>query len=88
LKKLIKNLEKAEQLASEFSGGYSGEFLSAEEFYLALQDRITRLKKGEYVVLEDLWIWFAPTCQWDDFIGTDGEYLANTIFEQLDKLKR
>ena len=44
-KKLIELLDKAEYLAGQFSGGYSGQFLSAEEFHLVLVDSITKLKK-------------------------------------------
>lgn len=87
IESLINDLEKAKKLASEFTGGYSGEFISAEEFYSALSDRIERLKNNENEVLRDLWMWFAPTCQWDDFIGMDGLELGNKIFEQIDKLK-
>jgi len=84
--KLIIDLESAEELLSEFSGGYSGKFLSAEEFHSALCDRIEKLKSNDFNVLDDLWIWFAPTCQWDDFVGLDGLELGNKIYEQIDRL--
>ncbi len=82
---LITDLKKAERILSEYSGGYSGEHLSTEEFYTDLVDRIKKLVNGDESVIEDLWIWFAPTCQWDDFFGDID--LGETIFQQLDKIK-
>lgn len=76
LKIRMLDLEKAEQLASEFTNGNSGELLDARQFHVAL-------KKGELNVLENLWLWFSPTCQWDDFIGLEVKVgLADKIFEQ------
>ena len=34
-------------------------------FIFRKKDRISKLENGNKAVLEDLWIWFAPTCQWD-----------------------
>ena len=85
MKNLITNLKQAEKILSEYSGGYSGEHLSAEEFHKDLVDRINKLEGGDNTVIEDLWIWFAPTCQWDDFVGDVN--LGEKIFRQLDKLQ-
>lgn len=82
---LITDLKRAEKILSEYSGGYSGEHLSAEEFHKDLVDRIKKLESGDLSVIEDLWIWFAPTCQWDDFVGN--VELGENIFQKLDKLK-
>jgi len=84
--KLIELLDKAEHLAGQFSGGYSGQFFSAEEFHLALVDSITKLKNGDKSQLYQLNIWFLPTSCWDDFIGRDGKDLANEISETLVKM--
>jgi hypothetical protein len=81
--KLIGLLDKAEKLASEFQGGYSGQFLSAEEFHQALFDSINKLKQGDNTQLDKLHIWFLPTSCWDDFIGRDGQDLANEICSLL-----
>jgi len=51
---LISDLKKAEIFLSKCSGGYSGEYLSAEEFLIDLTDRINKLEKGDKSVLEDL----------------------------------
>jgi hypothetical protein len=83
---LIILLDEAEELASQFIGGYSNNFFSAEEFYEALKITIAKLKQGDTEVLNELWLWFAPTCDWDDFIGKDGEDLANKIHPLLRKL--
>ena len=85
MKNLITNLKQAEKILSEYSGGYSGEHLSAEEFHKDLVYRINKLEGGDNTVIEDLWIWFAPTCQWDDFVGNVD--LGEKIFRQLDKLQ-
>jgi hypothetical protein len=86
--RLFKLLDSAEKLASEFSGGYSEQFLSAEEFHLALKDSISRLKQGDRTQLDELNLWFLPTSCWDDFIGRDGQELANEISDILIKLTR
>lgn len=77
----------AEELAREFSGGYSKNFFSAQEFHKALSDSAIRLKAGDIDQLNHLWRWFAPTCDWDDFIGKDGLKLANEIFELVAELR-
>ncbi len=82
---LISDLKKAEKILSEYSGGYSGEHLSAEEFHKDLVDRINKLENGDKSVIEDLWIWFAPTCQWDDFVGNID--LGEKIFQRLNRMK-
>ena len=60
-KKLFELLYKAEHLAGQYTGGYSGEFLSAEEFHSALVDSITKLKNGDNSQLDKLYISFLPT---------------------------
>jgi hypothetical protein len=79
LELLLKLLDKAEKLAGQFSGGYSNNFFSAQEFHKALADSINKLKAGDTDQLHDLWLWFAPSCDWDDFIHRDGEDLASEI---------
>ena len=86
MKELISDLKKAERIVSEYTGGYSGEHLSAEEFHKDLKERIERLEQGDESVIEDLWIWFAPTCQWDDFVGQIE--LGEKIFQKLNKIKK
>jgi len=80
---LISDLKKAEKILSEYSGGYSGEYWSAEEFHKDLVDRISKLENGDEAVIEELWTWFAPTCEWDDFVGDVN--LGERIFQQLNK---
>lgn len=69
-----------------FSGGYSGNFFSAEEFHLALVDSITKLKNEDKSQLYQLNIWFLPTSCRDDFVGRDGQDLANEISDLLVKM--
>ena len=82
---LIADLNKAEKILSTRSGGYSGEYLSAEEFHTDLVNRIKKLSDGDESVIEDLWIWFTPTCQWDDFVGN--VELGERIFQRLNTIK-
>ncbi len=83
---LIMLLDQAEELAAQFSGGYSGNFWSAEEFHMALAQSIMKLKNGDQSQLEKLNLWFLPTSCWDDFIGLDGLDLGNEISEIISKL--
>jgi hypothetical protein len=85
---LIDLLDKAEKLASEFLGGYSGQFLSAEEFHQALVDSISKFKQGDNTQLDKLHNWFLPTSCWDDFIGIEGQTLGNEISELLSTLTK
>lgn len=87
-KQLILQLEEAEQLAAQFSGGYSNNFISAEELHTALSENIIKLKDGETAGLNKLWLWFAPTCDWDTLIREDGLVLGETIFAFLSELKK
>ena len=83
MRELLDLLEEAEMLASEFTGGYSNHFSSAEEFHEMLANAIEELKHGSDTVLNEMRVWFAPTCDWDDLIGKDGEHLANRIYSIL-----
>jgi hypothetical protein len=87
-KRLILLLEKAEKIVSGYSGGYSGEFLSAEEFHNELRAAIKDYKNGDDTKLDYFYIWFAPACAWDDFVGQEGEKPGNEIFEMVGILKR
>lgn len=84
--RLLKLLDEAEQLASEYSGGYSSQFGSAEEFHQALLFSINEFKGGDRSQLQKLHLWFLPTSAWDDFIGKEGEEIANKISGMLSKL--
>ncbi|MCT8341239.1 barstar family protein [Flavobacteriaceae bacterium TK19130] len=87
LENLIGHLEKVEKLVSEYSGGYSERYFSAEEFHAELKDRIEKLKKGYYYVIYDLDLWFLPTSDWDDFVGIEGMEIANKLSPQLSRIK-
>lgn len=94
MNRLLKLLDDAVQLSAEFRGGYSNQFGSAEEFHTALAQSVEKYKGGDNEQINSLWLWFAPTCSWDDFAGLDGQDLANEIFglvsqenKQLEKQK-
>jgi hypothetical protein len=83
---LIALLDKAETLASQYTGGYSGGFFSAEEFHEALSESIRKLKNGDNSQLDKLHLWFLPTSCLDDFVGKEGEHLGNEISRLLSML--
>ena len=85
--RLIVLLDEAEDLASQFTDGYSNRFIEAEEFHKALKASIEKLKSGDLNEMETLWLYFAPTCSWDDFIGKDGIELGNEVYELLISLR-
>jgi len=87
INKLIIDLGKAKELLLEYDGGYSGDFHSAEEFRNALSEKTEMLENGNFDALKDLWVWFAPTSAWDDFVGTAGLQLGNEIFERTNSMK-
>ena len=86
-KRLVNLLEKSEKKLSRYEGGYSGQYLSAQEFHKDLKSSIADYKDGDDSTLDQFYVWFAPTCQWDDFVGKEGENLANEIFEIVDELR-
>ena len=85
---LVEDLHKAEKLLAEFKGGYSNHFDSAQDFHSNLVDYIDDIEYGNRIDISELWIWFAPTCDWDDFVGLDGLELGNRIFERVDNWKK
>jgi len=85
LNKLILLLNDTEQLVSQFRGGWSDHFLSAEEFHKALKSSIERLKQGELEELNTLFLWFSPSYDWDDFTNGEGLERGNQIFAILYK---
>ena len=80
---LITDLKKACKIASEYIGGYSGEFLDAKDFYGALKESISLFENGDDSQAVKLWSWFSPTTAWDDFVGAEGGDLGNSIYCQL-----
>ncbi|WP_258101130.1 hypothetical protein [Marinoscillum pacificum] len=78
---LLDLLHQAEKLLENYKGGYSGEFLSAEEFHGSLLEEIDNIEFGNQHDLTNIAIWFAPTQQWDDFVGEEGLELGNKIYD-------
>jgi len=82
-------LDEAVEMVSHYKGGYSNEFLGAENFTIALYEAINDLKRGDFSVFKKLWCWFAPTCDWDDFVNEPaGTILSNKIYEILNELRK
>ena len=88
LSKLLEDLHSAERILSKYKGGYSGQTLSAEEFHEELVEAIDDVEFGNRTYLSRFWNWFAPTCEWDDFMGEEGVELGNRIFERVDRWKK
>jgi len=87
LERLYVILEKAEELVAQFEGGYSDHFFSAQEFHTALSESIAKLKADDIDQLDDLWLWFAPSYDWDDFTRQHGQDLAKEIFSLITELR-
>ena len=88
IESLLDDLEDAHERVSGLIGGYSGDYLSAEEFAASLRQEIEHLKTQEFPDLTNVWLWFAPTGAWDDFVGVDKSGLGDRIFEQASLWKR
>ena len=88
---LCTDLDIAKSLLREYSGGYSGNFDCAEEFYNSFTQELEKLKndltKSKYPDLDKFYMWFLPTSAWDDFVGLDGLELANKILGKIEILK-
>lgn len=87
-KRLLLLLEESERMVSNYRGGHSGNYLSAQEFHQDLKAAITAYKNGNEQTLHLFCNWFAPTCEWDDFVGAAGSDLANEIVELVNTLKK
>ena len=84
-RKLIAKLKTAHELVSQFTGGYSEGFFSAEEFSAALGKAIQELESGNEEILRDIQLWFLPTSDWDDFVGQEGIPLGEEVSRLLDQ---
>jgi hypothetical protein len=89
IKKLIKDLEKAEIYLSKFKGGYSESYLCAEDFHKDFKLELEELKNGNEKKILTFFDWFLPTFEWDDFTNSDENsvQIGVNIFNQLKKLK-
>ena len=85
ISELLDDLEKAAEILSHYEGGYSDQFFCAEEFHEALVEEIDNIAEGNKNDLSQIWVWFAPTTSWDDFVGLEGVDLGSEIFERVDK---
>ncbi|WP_343748476.1 hypothetical protein [Fluviicola sp.] len=84
---LLKDLHQAVELLSILNSGHSHKFPSTEAFRYALEDAIDDIEFGNKVDLNHFYTWFAPTSDWDDFTGQDGEELGNRIYERVSQWK-
>jgi len=89
LQSLTLELEKAEEYLAGFSGGYSGKYLSAEEFHQDFKNELGELKNGNRDSIDVFYMWFSPTREWDDYTNSDDQsmHFGNRIFELIGKIK-
>jgi hypothetical protein len=80
---LLDDLNDAIKIVSKYSGGYSGDMISAEEFTQRLREEVDNIKQQDFPDLNLIWLWFAPTCHWDDFTSSEDSDIANRIFEKV-----
>ncbi|MCF8387390.1 MAG: hypothetical protein K9G47_05870 [Bacteroidales bacterium] len=76
---MIYKLEKAEKMLSKYSGCYSGEYFSAEEYYNDFKIALNELKNGDNSKPDLFYRRFASSYHWDDYVGTEGIKLGNDI---------
>lgn len=81
---LLAQLKIAQALASQFTGGYSERFMSAEEFADALGKAISELESGNTAVTDELSLWFLPTGDWDDFVKLEGLEMGQRVSDLLE----
>ena len=82
---LFDDLEQAAKILSQLSGGDSGEFQSAEEFYEVFVEEINDLEYQNVPDFSHICLWFAATSVWDDLTGKDYIELGNRIYERAHK---
>lgn len=85
MNELLAELKKAHDLVSQFAGGYSERFFGAEEFAKALGVAINELENGDESSLDNLYLWFLPTSEWDDFTNMDGLEIGQRVSDLLAK---
>lgn len=64
-------------------GAYSERFFGADAFAKALGSAVSEFENGNKVVVEDLYLWFLPTSDWDDFVELQGFALGQRVSELL-----
>jgi len=62
-------------------------FNSKEDFLRNLQRATANLKDGKFDDLNELWRWFSPGDEWDNFTGADGADVGARIFSLIDKVR-
>ena len=89
---LINELEKAEKILSEYSGGHSGDYFCATDFNKDYVLNLNKIKSDFNMNLKPdlgfMYRSFLPTCEWDDFVGSEGINIANRILKKIEKLKK
>jgi hypothetical protein len=82
---LFDDLDSAQKILSEIKAGYSGNFISAEDFYKAFEEELYDLNHQNVPDFRQICLRFAPTSAWDDFVGFEGMELANRILERANR---
>jgi len=82
---LFNDLDDAKKILAEIQGGYSGNFLSAEDFCKSFEEELYDLNHQNVPDFRQICLWFAPTSAWDDFVGFNGMELANRILERASR---
>lgn len=85
---LLDDLHLAVEMIEKKSGCVSDVFSSSKEFSDEISNVIEGIESWNKTDLTKIWLWFAPTCAWDDFMGTEGSELGNKIFERVDRWKK
>lgn len=64
-------------------GTYSERFFGADAFAKALSSAVSEFENGNKVVVDDLYLWFLPASDWDNFVKLEGFALGQRVSELL-----
>lgn len=78
--------EEAEAIAAGYTGGQSSSFASAEALTKAIHLAVLKLRFKDKSDIPSLYLWFAPTGNWDSIIGPACTDTGNKIFAILEAL--
>lgn len=85
LDRLIADVQRAERVAYRFKGSRDPKML--EQLRGELDESVEKLKKEELEILDELWAWFAPVGEWDEYTTPKGTALGQRIFDRVRRLQ-
>ncbi len=84
LDRLIADLERAERFIWKYQGPKP--YQEQELFLEELECAIIRLKADRLEMLDNLWSWFSPMGEWEEFTRPRGVPLGQKVFGKLQEI--